>query len=63
MTLTMKITVFWDVAPCSLVDKSRVSKEPVSFVSRVDYFYPEEGGSMLLRNVRHPPIGLHGVVT
>jgi hypothetical protein len=30
--MNMKITLFWDVASCSLVDRYRVSKESIAFI-------------------------------
>ena len=41
----MNITVFWDVTPCSLLDKYMLLEEPTSS------FCPEDGGIVFLRNV------------
>jgi hypothetical protein len=43
---SMKMTVFWDVAPCSLADADRCFKGDYCLQHR-----PDEGGSKRLRNV------------
>jgi hypothetical protein len=41
----MKITVVWDVDLCSLVDITKVSKEPATSIFRVTLKTAEGGGS------------------
>jgi hypothetical protein len=50
MTATMKIFVFWDVAPYSLVDCYQIFRRNPSS-SEKSHFWPEVGGSTVLRNV------------
>jgi hypothetical protein len=50
-SVTMKITVFWDVMLCSLVDRYFSEGRPVSFYRVGEAFCPEDGGSRFLRNV------------
>jgi hypothetical protein len=42
-TVTVKFSVFWDVIPCSLVERINISEEPT--------VYAEDGHSTLLRNL------------
>jgi hypothetical protein len=45
--VNIKITVFWFVTLCSLVDV-RISDKPAVYVFRVEEFYPENGRSNFL---------------
>ena len=56
MAITMKITVFWHVTPCSFTDITNFVEEPAVFISKV----PENGGSTLLRKVSY---FLHNIVS
>jgi hypothetical protein len=54
--VTMKNAVFWDVAPCRCGRLNRRSAATCSrwFFAR-GYFYPEDGGDTILRNVSSSP--------
>jgi hypothetical protein len=47
---TLKIRVFWDIAPCSLVKVDRLSEVRTAFIRRVMNHHPEDGGSTHLWN-------------
>ena len=49
MAITMTITVFWHVTPCSFTAITNVLEEHAVFFSRV----PENWGNTLLRNVSY----------
>jgi len=49
MAITMKITVFWHMKPCSFTDIKNILEEHAVFISRV----PENLGSTLVRNVSY----------
>jgi hypothetical protein len=48
-TMTMKITVFWIVTPCSVVEHSNVSAE-ASALNFSALLYHEDGGRKFIRN-------------
>jgi hypothetical protein len=57
MAVTMKDAVFWDVAPCGFIINRRFGgtfrlqqSSNILLCSRY-FFYPEDGGDTLLRNV------------
>jgi hypothetical protein len=47
MIVMIKIMVFWDMAPCSLVEMYHVSEEPAASIFRSEE-YSEDAGSRLL---------------
>jgi hypothetical protein len=49
MAAVMKITAFWDVTPCSLVEVYRLfGGTCYVHLQGIIFLYPEDGGSMFL---------------
>jgi hypothetical protein len=51
MATIIKVTVLWDMTPCSLYRGTNLCKKTATFILRVKGVHPEDGGSRFLRKV------------
>jgi hypothetical protein len=68
MAMNVKIIVFWDVMPCSLIKFTNILVGPAAFIFVVKveewrgFFYSESGDSRFLKNTYHST-KLHSIIS